>query len=196
MDPDFSPLQLEVFPLTEERWPDLVALFGPNGAYGNCWCMWWRLSSAEFGRLSGEQKRQALQKIVAKSDVPGILAYHAGQVVGWCSVAPREQFGRLERSPVLKRVDDLPVWSVVCFFVTKPYRRRGVMVSLLQAAVAYAKQQGAQVVEGYPVDSDEGQHDPGEIFTGLREVFHQAGFVEARPPAGRRVIMRYYINQD
>lgn len=193
MDTAEQALQLEIQPLTEERWSDLETLFGTHGAYGNCWCMWWRLSSAEFGRLSGGQKRQALLDITTAGAVPGILAYHAGEPVGWCSLAPREQFGRLERSTTLKRIDSQPVWSVVCFYVAKPYRRHGVMVSLLKAAVAYARAQGARIVEGYPNNLGEGEYASAEIFTGLRNVFEQVGFSVASPATGRRVIMRYLV---
>src|SRR5712692_126417 len=143
--------QLEFHPVTPERWYDLETLFGKNGAYANCWCMWWRLKRSEFDKQTGQKKKEALKAIVDAGDVPGILAFANGQPIAWCSVAPREDFSALERSTTLKRVDDKPVWSIVCFFVAKPYRRQGLMVKFLRAAIDYAKANGAKIIEGYPV---------------------------------------------
>ena len=103
--------------LTPERWTDFEELFGERGAAGGCWCMWWRLTQREFDAQKGEGNRRAMKAIVDSGRVPGVLAYHEGQPVGWCSVAPREEFPRLGRSRILKPVDDEPVWSVVCFFI-------------------------------------------------------------------------------
>ena len=113
-------------PLTKDRWSDFEELFGKRGAYGGCWCMWWRLTRKEFEQGQGEGNRQAMHAIVNSGKIPGILAYHKGKPVGWCSVAPREQFGPLERSRILKRIDDRAVWSIVCFFVAKGLRRQGI----------------------------------------------------------------------
>ena len=104
----------------------------------------------------------------------------------------------MERSRTLARVDAQPVWSIVCFFVAKPYRRRGLMVRLLQGAVAYAASQGAQIVEGYPVDPPAGQRVSGgaEGYMGLTSAFRKAGFVEVARPSERRAIMRRYLAAD
>jgi GNAT superfamily N-acetyltransferase len=143
--------ELEFHPLTPERWGDFEELFGENGAYSGCWCMYWRTTRAQFNKAAGEGNRLAMKALVDSGVVPGILAYHGGRAVGWCSVGPREDFGSLERSPKLKRVDDQPVWSVVCFYMAKDYRRRGLMGLLLEAAVEYARENGAVIVEGYPI---------------------------------------------
>ncbi len=117
---------LTFHPLVPERWADLERLFGERGACGGCWCMWWRLPRSEFTRRKGEGNRRALRRIVGAGRVSGILAYAGGEPVGWCSVAPRDDFPVLDRSHTLKHVDECPVWSVVCLFVARPYRRRGV----------------------------------------------------------------------
>jgi GNAT superfamily N-acetyltransferase len=114
--------------------------------------MWWRLKRSEFERQKSQGNKKALKKIVASGQVPGILAYAEGEPIGWCSLAPREDYAALERSRVLKRVDDEPVWSVVCFFIARPFRRQGVMAQLLATAVEYAREHGAKIVEGYPVE--------------------------------------------
>jgi GNAT superfamily N-acetyltransferase len=134
-----------------------------------------------------------LQAIVVSGEIPGLLAYHEEQPVAWCSVAPREAFPVLDRSNVLKRVDDQPVWSVVCFFVAKNYRRMGLSVELLRGAVEYARSEGARIVEGYPVDPKRGETADVFAFTGLPATFLQAGFVEVLRRSETRPIMRRYL---
>jgi GNAT superfamily N-acetyltransferase len=189
------PLDLQFHPLTMDRWPDFEALFGPQGAYGGCWCMWWRSTRREFAQRGGEGNRQAMKALVQSGQVPGIMAYHQGQPVGWCSVAPREQYGALERSPVLKRLDDTSVWSLVCFFVADGYRGQKIAESLIQAAVEYVRSQGGQVVEAYPTQSGDGRLPPVSSFMGVPAIFERAGFVEYARPSERKVIMRYYMDR-
>ena len=123
---------LEIHPLTPERWTDLETLFGPSGASSGCWCMWWRASSADYEQNHGEPNRQAFKSVVASGAQTGLLAYQNGQPVGWVSFAPREDFPRLERSRTLKRVDSQPVWSIVCFFISRKARRRGLSAALIE----------------------------------------------------------------
>ncbi|PKO21630.1 MAG: GNAT family N-acetyltransferase [Chloroflexi bacterium HGW-Chloroflexi-1] len=184
-------------PVTPDRWEDLERLFGAHGAYAGCWCMWWRLARAEFGRQTAEQRKAGLQALVDSGQAPGILGYVNGDPVAWVSIGPRKDYPPLERSRTLKRIDDQPVWSIVCFFVAKPYRGQGLMVRLLQGAVAYAIEQGARIVEGYPVDPGE-KRVSGETegFMGLAAAFRQAGFVEVARPSATRPIMRYYVEED
>ena len=184
---------LDFQPLTADCWPDFEALFGEHGAYGGCWCMWWRLTRREFEAQQGEDNRQAMKAIVESGEVPGILAYHEGQPVGWCSVAPREQFGSMERSRVLKRLDNTPVWSIVCFFVAKGYRGQGVAESLIRAAVDYVGSQGGKVVEAYPTVPKTDKLPPVSSFMGIPVMFERAGFVECARPSKSRAIMRYFI---
>jgi GNAT superfamily N-acetyltransferase len=185
--------ELDFHPLTPERWPDLERLFGPRGACGGCWCMYWRLRRSEFDQRKGEGNRLAFKAIVKAGERPGLLAYAAGEPAGWCALSPRPAFSALERSRILKPVDDLPVWSVVCFFVAKPYRRRGVTVRLLKAAVEYAGEHGAQMVEGYPVEPKQGQTPDAFVYTGLASAFRAAGFVEVARRSETRPVMRRTI---
>jgi GNAT superfamily N-acetyltransferase len=184
---------LEVNPVTSERWPDLGRLFGEHGASSGCWCMWWRLPRAQFYRQAGQKNKEALKAIVDSGEPPGLLAYAEGEAIAWCSVGPRPAFGALERSRTLKRVDDAPVWSVVCFFVAKPYRSRGVMLPLLTAAVEYSWAHGANIVEGYPVEpAHRLTGDSG--YTGVVSAFRKAGFVEVAR-RGARPIMRRSLEE-
>lgn len=193
-DPKLLP-SLAFHPLTSERWSDLELLFGPRGACGGCWCMFWRLKYSEFELLKGEGNRAMLKDIVDSGEDPGIMAYLGDQPVGWCSMAPRLDFSALERSRILKPIDDRPVWSVVCFFIERKHRRQGLMLGLLNAAVDYARQHGARVVEGYPKDPQAGSTSPDVfVYTGLFSAFQKAGFVEVARRSPTRPVMRYVIN--
>ena len=140
-------MKMDIAPLTPERWPDLEQLFGPRGAYGGCWCMWNRLTNREFEATSGDEKREMLRSIL-DDRVPGLLAYKDGLPIGWVSLGPREEFGRIQRSRVTKAFDDVPVWSIVCFMIDRHHRGSGVGTALLEAAVAYARAHGARAIEG------------------------------------------------
>jgi GNAT superfamily N-acetyltransferase len=180
-------------PVTPERWTDFETVFGPRGATGGCWCMFMRLKGSEFGAQGGEGNRRAMRQIVDSGEIPGILAYVDGQPAGWCSVAPRERFSRLARSRTLKPVDDEPVWSVVCFFVVKSFRRQKLTVALLKAAVEYAASHGAAIVEGYPVEPAKDSVPDVFVWQGLASTFRKAGFVEVARRSDTRPIMRYYV---
>jgi GNAT superfamily N-acetyltransferase len=184
---------LEFQPLTTERWADFETLFGKRGAYGGCWCMWWRTTRAQFEKQKGEGNRQAMKAIVWSGRVPGIMAYLAGEPVGWCSVAPREEYASLNRSYMLKRLDDAPVWSIVCLFVTREYRGKGLAVKLVRAAVTYVEGQGGEVVEAYPTVPRSGRLPPVSSFMGFPGLFEQAGFVQCARPSESRAIMSYHI---
>jgi GNAT superfamily N-acetyltransferase len=181
---------MTIRPLTPARWPDLVRLFGPNGACAGCWCMWPRRSAAEFRRGKGAPNRRAFRRIVSAGPPPGVLAYVDGVAAGWCAVAPRAAYPRLDRSRVMARVDDAPaVWSVTCFFVGRAYRSRGLALPLLRAAVALARRRGARIVEGYPSELSARTADTF-VWMGLADTFRAAGFVEVARRSPTRPIMR------
>jgi GNAT superfamily N-acetyltransferase len=188
-----SPLDLSFHPVTAQRWDDFETLFGPRGAVGGCWCMWFRLKRSEFDVQKGEGNKQAMRRIIDSGEIPGLLAYHQEEPVGWCSVAPREDFPVLDRSRILKRVDDQPVWSVVCFFIARAYRQQGVSLQLLKAALDYAQEHGARILEGYPVEPKKGSTPDVFAYTGLASMFLQLGFVEAARRSETRPLMRYYF---
>jgi GNAT superfamily N-acetyltransferase len=186
-------LNLNFHPVTKKRWPDFETLFGEKGACGGCWCMLWRLTRKEFEQQKGEGNRQAMKTIVESGDIPGLLAYSEKQPVAWCSVAPRERFPALERSRVLKKIDEEPVWSISCFFIHKDYRKQGLSVRILEAVVGYVKKQGGKIVEGYPVEPKKGKTADVFAWTGLASFFKKAGFVECARRSETRPIMRFFI---
>jgi GNAT superfamily N-acetyltransferase len=185
--------------LTPGRWNDLVELFGERGAYAGCWCMFFRVRQSEFeegARDKGRGNRRAFKKLVDTRKVPGLLAYRDGRPVGWCSVAPRSQFGRVERSSTTKPVDDeAGVWSIVCFYIDRRHRGRGVASALLEGAVEHARKKGGRIVEGYPIDSSVRKVPNAEGYYGFQSMFEAAGFKEVARRSGSRPVMRYRIGK-
>ena len=177
--------------LSADNWNDFVALFGDKGACGGCWCMYWRLKAADYNRLKGEGNKKALKKVIKKTS-PGIIAYADDKAVGWCAVAPRSEYIRLDTSRVLKPVDDQPVWSISCFFIQKGFRNKGLSKQLLEYAVGFAISKGAKIVEGYPVESKTGKMPDVFAWTGFSRTFIKAGFKEVERRSEGRPIMRYY----
>lgn len=178
-------------PLTQENWEDFAALFGERGACGGCWCMYWRLSRKQFEAQKGEGNRRAMRNLVEGGASPGILAYAGSRAVGWCALAPRDEYPYLARSRLFKPLDERPCWSVSCFFVDREWRNRSIASTLMRAAVAYARNRGAQRLEGYPVESVPGKRiPPAFAWNGLPGVFLRAGFHEVARPSPTRPVMR------
>jgi GNAT superfamily N-acetyltransferase len=186
-------MELAIRPLTPETWGDFEELFGPRGACGGCWCMWWRLSKREFDAQKGEENRRAMKTLIEGGAVPGIIAYDRGRPVGWCAVAPREQYPRLERTRLFKRFNSVPVWSIVCLFVRKRYRRLGISTRLLETAVEFARAKGGTIVEGYPVVPAKEKIPDLYGYHGFLSAFQEAGFREVARPSQTRRLVRYEI---
>jgi GNAT superfamily N-acetyltransferase len=181
-------------PATPSRWRDLETLFGDRGACGGCWCMAWRLPPRAFKEGKGRGNKRALKKLVTDGPAPGVLAYVGRTPIGWCAIAPRTEYSFLARSRVLRPVDDQRVWSISCLFVLKPWRRQGVSVRLLDAAVAYAARRRAKIVEGYPTVPYERRVPDPFLWTGTPSAFRKAGFTEVARRSGARPIVRRHIS--
>jgi GNAT superfamily N-acetyltransferase len=177
-------------PLTPERWPDLERLFGPNGAYSGCWCMFWRQTGPEFHDSTGADRKKSFKAVCTKSETPpGVIAYRGDQPVGWVAIAPRADYKRFDNARVLVPIDDQPVWSITCFFIHRSARRQGLMEQLIAAAVAFAKDQGATIVEGYPRPSA-GKVASTTLYVGTTNCFARAGFKVVARPSDKRAIVR------
>lgn len=190
--------KIRMEPLTEDRWEDLQALFGRGGASGGCWCTFWRLPRREFQHMGSAGRKEALRRVALEGGVAGLLAYRGDEPVGWCSIGPREDYRALENSRTLKRLDETPVWSIVCFYMARPSRGQGLMAEMIRGAVAYAKGQGARIVEAYPTDMESpklaGHRLTGDGgYMGFASTFKRAGFREAAHPSETKRIMRYTI---
>lgn len=184
---------LTIHPLTADRWPDFVRLFGEHGVGGGCWCMFWRLPKQQYLRQKGDRNKRAMRLLVQRGCVPGLLAYSAGEPVAWCAVAPRGAYPALERSPSRKAVDAERVWSITCLYVARPHRRQHLTSKLIDAAVAYVRSQGGRIVEAYPVPPKPGVRSTNYAYTGFVSTFERAGFTECMRRSKTRPIMRYEI---
>jgi GNAT superfamily N-acetyltransferase len=186
--------RIEMRPLTPATWPDLVDLFARPGASvaRGCYCMFYRRSGkleVPPGRTYSQANQRALKALVDRGVIPGLLGYVDGRVIGWVSLGPREDYAKLARSPVMKPVDDKPVWSVVCFFVDASMRGKGVADALLAAAVQWAPEQGATLLEAYPCDKPARVSDESMWF-GSKSMFDRAGFVEVARRKPMRPVVR------
>jgi GNAT superfamily N-acetyltransferase len=189
-------LQIEditIKPLSPETWDDFVTLFGERGASGGCWCMWWRQSKKEYESNKGGRNKQTMKELVESGETPGLLAYCDGVPCGWCAVSQREELLRLEKSRVLKRIDDQPVWSIVCFYIDRKYRGRGLGAKLVLGAIEFVKSKGGKIIEAYPSVIKSGRTTSSDIYTGLPQIFLQAGFKKVSQPSQTKLIMRYYL---
>ena len=188
-------MKLTVAPLTPDRWSDLEAVFNGTGCSvaRGCWCMAYRLSGSRNPlppRMTRAQANRAgLKALVDAGKPPGLIGYRGKVPVGWVSIGPREDYAKLKRSPVMKAVDGQPVWSVICFVVPAKYRGQGVARALLQGAIAYARKQGATLVEAYPVDKPARSKDEYMWF-GAKSMFDKAGFKEVARRKPQRSIVR------
>lgn len=192
-----DPPELEITPLGPDTWDALAAMFPGSGDAGWCWCTFFRLRGSAGGRDRAEENRRLLWDLAHRDDpAPGLVARQDGSAVGWVSLGPREGYPRLVHSRVLAPVDDQPVWSIVCFVVARAARGQGVGTALLDAAVGYARECGATMLEAYPVDTSTGRRVPaGSAYTGTTSMFERAGFEvvatrRATPTSRLRPIMR------
>jgi len=190
------PMKLTIRPVTPERWPDLEAVFNARGCSiaRGCWCMCYRRSGARpplsRGMTRAKANRADLKALVDSGRPPGLIAYRGKAPVGWISLGPREEFAKLERSPVMKPVDDKPVWSVICFVVPSEHRREGVAHALLLGAIEFARKRGATLLEAYPVDKA-GRSSDDAMWFGAKSMYDRAGFKEvARRKPTRPVVRR------
>jgi len=176
-----------VVPLTPDRWPALEELLDHGGPAARCWCMAYRIGPG-YRRRPADENRAALRDIVEQGPPPGLLAFRDDLAVGWCQVTPRDDVPALDAAWRLRRVDDVPVWAISCFYVRKGHRRDGVMGALVRGAVDLAREAGAPAVEAYPLD---GSVSPSATSTGYATTFAAAGFVEVARRSPERPIMRY-----
>jgi GNAT superfamily N-acetyltransferase len=181
-------MKLTIRPVTPASWRALEDLFGEWGASNGCWCMYWRIGGAYRGRR--EDNRERLRRIVRRGPPPGLLAFDGDLPVGWCQLTPRDALPWLDRMWWFQRVDDLPVWSISCFFVRRDYRLQGVMTQLIVAAVKAAKRARAAALEAYPIDTRAAKSS-SNIFVGTASTFARAGFKEIARRASARPIMRH-----
>lgn len=191
-----------VVPATQDRWDDVRTILGPKSLdTPSCWCLAVRLSAGDPRIKDQPAKARAdtLRELCGEDIAPGVLAYRGDEVVGWCSVSPRSAYHRLVRSRVIPKLDDQPVWSVVCFVVRAGHRRQGLAGVLLEGAVDYARSHGATIIEGYPADTGGDRIDVASAYVGTMSLFERHGFTKASDTTSKgggkpKVLMRRQLS--
>ena len=186
---------LTIRPLTQDRWDDLVALFGTRGDAARCWCQFFHTTGGSYWEHP-ENNQDALRSQVWASTRPlGVLAYGGGVPIGWLAAGPLGSYERLTSSTALADVRQRPidekVWRTTCFVVKVGRRKRGVATALLAAAVDLAREHGATSVEGHPVDVDArtGKVGGSDLYHGVLSTFLAAGFIEVGRTAPSRPVV-------
>lgn len=182
------------FDVRPATWDAFTAVMGERGGCGGCWCMLWRQSKAEMEVRQGDGNRDAMKRLFDAGHIPGLVAFDGTDAVGWIQIARRAEFPRLDASRILKPVDGADVWSVSCFLVDKRMRRRGLSVHLLNAACEWARNRGATVVEGYPIDTPKPTYPAVYAWTGFSGTFRAVGFKEVARRSPTRPIMRKAVD--
>lgn len=168
----------ETHPVTPDRFEDFADVINKNRRANHCWCLSHRLQAKEIAELGGggpDQREQAMRRLCEREHPPGVVTYLDGDPVGWCSIGPRSEIPRLAGSKLIRPVDDVPVWSIICVVVRSGFRKQGVTAAMLEGAVEYARSKGAPAVEAHPVDPP-GRMDLTMAFVGTKSMFERAGF--------------------
>lgn len=176
--------------LDVETWPDLQSLFGEKGACGGCWCMTWRLTNKDYERNKGANNKAKFHDLIKQGFSLGVLAFYDNFPIGWCSVSPRTSLIRLENSRLFKRIDEKPVWSISCLFVHKNYRQNGMSTKLIREAANYAFENGASIVEAYPIIPKNKKMPTVFAWVGFANAYMKADFKKIAQPSETRLIVR------
>ena len=184
----------ETHPVTPDRFDDFADVVNPNRRGRHCWCLSHRLPTRAIEELGEGSRELAMRRLCERDHPPGVVTYRDGLPVGWCSIGPREENPKLVASRVIRPVDDVAVWTIICIVVRGGHRRRGVTRHLLEGAVAGAASHGAPAVEAHPVEP-EGRMDTTMAFVGTRSMFERVGFdgvgvTEATASKLPRLVMR------
>lgn len=169
-------MAFDTSPVTPDRVDDFVTVANPHRRASHCWCLSHRLSAREIAELGKGSREAAFRALCGRVNPPGVIGYDDGEPVGWCSIGPRSENARLSASRLIRPLDDLAVWSIICVVIRGGHRRRGHTTPLINGAVEYAASRGAPAVDSYPVDPGSARIDLTMAFVGTRAMFEKAGF--------------------
>ena len=161
--------------MTPDRFDDFADVINRSRRVDHCWCLSHRLQAAKIEGLGDGSREQAMRRLCARANPPGVVTYRDGEPVGWCNIGPCAEITRLVHSRLIRPIDDLPVWSIVCVVVRAGHRRQNVTAPLPEGAVAYAASREALCVEAYPVDPP-GRMNQTMAFVGTKSMFERVGF--------------------
>jgi GNAT superfamily N-acetyltransferase len=188
----------QTHPVTPDRFEDFADVINRSRRASHCWCLSHRLTAPSIEELGHGSRERAVRALCEREPPPGVVTYHDGTPVAWCSISPRSDIPRLVSSTLIRPIDDLPVWSIICVVVRSGHRRQGATTALLEGAVAWAASQGAPAVEAYPVDPAGERMDLTMAFVGTRSMFDKVGFevigtTDAVASRMTRLVMRRYL---
>lgn len=188
----------QTYPVTPDRFEDFADVINPKRRATHCWCLSHRLRAKDIQERGRGSREHAARELCEREPPPGVVTYRDGIPVGWCSISPRSDIPRLLASQLIRPMDDVAVWSVICVVVRSGNRRQGVTTALLEGAVAWAASQGAPAVEAYPVDPEGERMDLTMAFVGTRAMFAKVGFevigtTDAVASKMTRLVMRRYL---
>ncbi|MFK5690809.1 GNAT family N-acetyltransferase [Ornithinimicrobium sp. LYQ92] len=168
-------MALETYPVTPDRFEDFADVINPNRRATHCWCLSHRLRAGEIEELGGGSRARAARRLTEREHPPGVVLYADDVPVAWCNIGRRADIPRLAGSRLIRPVDEVDVWSIICVVVRGGHRKRGLTTPLIEGAVGYAAAQGAPAVEAYPVETS-GRMDTTMAFVGTRAMFEKVGF--------------------
>ncbi len=178
-------------PLNKETWSDLQTLFGEKGACGGCWCMYWRLSHKEYESRKGQINREAFNNLINQDRPLGMLAFEDDLPIGWCSLSPKRTLIRLKSSRLFKNLNEVrSTWSITCLFIHKDYRNKGLSTKIISAAAEYALENGASIIEAYPILPKKSNMPSAFAWVGFVNSFKRAGFKKIIQVSESRLVMR------
>ena len=176
--------------LDKETWPDLQSLFGHKGACGGCWCMYWRLAYKDYENGKGQINKLKFFELIQNGLPLGVLAFKEDVPIGWCSISPKRELIRLEKSRLFKTSEAKTTWSITCLFIHKNHRNKGLSAELITAAAKYAFENGAVIIEAYPIIPKTTRMPAAFAWVGFINSFINAGFEKKAQPSENRLIMR------
>lgn len=188
-------MAIRIVPATAERWGDFEDLFGPSGACYGCWCAYWRQTHAEARDKTAADNKALIHRRFAESPPPGLLAFDGEKCVGWVQVTPRSELPRFNGARTASRPldageeTDPTIWAISCFFFRKSHRGQGLSHAMVTAAVAFAREGGARLVEACPMVEAKRSGSVG-LYVGSAKVFEKAGFSEVARRIPNRPLMR------
>lgn len=186
-------MPITVVPVDEERFDDVQTVFGTRGQPARCQCQGYRMGWHAQHSPDVQGRRELLRDQAIEGH--GLVAYLDGEPVGWCSLAPRCDYGFLRKTTWNGRDEDRSdpsVWAVTCFVTRAGFRHRGVSRALAVATVDLARDHGARTLEAYPMHPAAGKEVAwGELHVGKLSSFLDAGFRVVHEPSLRRAVVRY-----
>lgn len=187
--------ELTVRPLTADTWEDFETVMGARGGARGCWCMHWRSSIAEWMENKGDGNKAAMRALAERDTPPGVVGYLDAEPVAWCAFGDRSDFPRMQRSALLRPIDDEPVVSLACLLIRKDHRGDGLYAAWIGAVCDHlAGTSSTRTVEAYPTEPPDGRSLGSDTaMTGIAGAFTDAGFTEIARPRYDRPVMRYQL---